>query len=607
MTEADPGRMVGSQQRSPASCRLALPRVFHRPTRPRATVRLRSALALAVFCACSRPDSGHPSAGEKHPAQVVQGITTEELLSGTVHRLDIHLSEAMMAELAREPRDYVRGSVQLGEQRLDEVGIRFKGHRSLRSWADKPAFKLNFGKYRKRQRLAGLRTLSLNNMVEDPTLLREQLAYRVFRALGAPAPHVGHAEVFVNGERFGLYALVEPIDGPLLARSFDTKATVVYEGDYGCDVYPGDVWGMEMDEGDDPQRAHLGALSRAASNPPMTLLEGDGALLHREHFFSFLAASIWTGDFDGYRHGHNYRLYLDGGTGRWSLIPWGLDRALKRELGPYDIHGRLARACFADATCRLEHVKTMHSALHKLAKLDLPALFDQLSAKIEAAASRDGRKPHGKKRRMKERAKLRAFISSRSETLRGQLSCWDGSQELDRDGDGFGCLDCNDEDPAVYPGAQERCGDGVDRDCSGHADDTGACGCREVTAEGARFALCDFPRSWSEAAAFCRARGAVLAFLDSKRQARALQALAEDVHEEDWWIGLNDRQKEGEARYVQSTSSFRYWASGEPDDYACGEDCAALKEDAKGRFRDLHCARPLPFVCRSDPPASPGL
>ena len=41
----------------------------------------------------------------------------------------------------------------------------------------------------------------------------------------------------------------------------------------------------------------------------------------------------------------------------------------------------------------------------------------------------------------------------------------------DRDGDGFATTDCNDDDPTVFPGAPERCGEGIDRDCNGFIDD----------------------------------------------------------------------------------------------------------------------------------------
>ncbi len=48
------------------------------------------------------------------------------------------------------------------------------------------------------------------------------------------------------------------------------------------------------------------------------------------------------------------------------------------------------------------------------------------------------------------------------------------SSTLDADGDGYDlCQDCDDEDPAVHPGAID-CRDGVDNDCDGIADGDGA-------------------------------------------------------------------------------------------------------------------------------------
>ncbi|MFN7133884.1 MAG: putative metal-binding motif-containing protein [Myxococcales bacterium] len=52
---------------------------------------------------------------------------------------------------------------------------------------------------------------------------------------------------------------------------------------------------------------------------------------------------------------------------------------------------------------------------------------------------------------------------------------------IDNDGDGIESgLDCNDGDPAVFPGAEEACGDGKDNDCDGEIDEgCAAAGCRD--------------------------------------------------------------------------------------------------------------------------------
>ena len=64
-----------------------------------------------------------------------------------------------------------------------------------------------------------------------------------------------------------------------------------------------------------------------------------------------------------------------------------------------------------------------------------------------------------------------------------------GPQCTDRDLDGVaieggscGPMDCNDEDPALRPGGREICGDNIDNNCNGHADE----GCRCTDTDGGK-------------------------------------------------------------------------------------------------------------------------
>ena len=514
-------------------------------------------------------------------------------------QMNLVLDEGAMAELARAPRKYVRGTFVHGQSRLPQVGIRFKGHRTLRSWKGKPSFKVNFGRYEKGRRFLGQQEIILDNMVEDPTMLREALGFWIAREAGLAAPRTGWVQLQVNGEPFGLYTLVEAVGKPLLRRHFDDDSGPLYEGEYGCDVYPGDVWGMELDDGDDPDRALLRALATAAEGPIGPLLRGDQALLHERNLMNFLAVSTLIGDFDGYRHAHNYRLYFDRKDGRWSLLPWGLDRVLKKRLDIYDSHGRLAAKCFADPGCRLEYVKSLRAAADRLESLAPLQRMAALEGTIADAARADPRRPHDGEERERQLKKTRRFLRERAAEVRAETACWDGAREVDRDGDGVGCGDCNDADPKVFPGAAETC-DGIDNDCSGLADDGPDCPCPTLELEGAQFALCNRPRTWPQAAEQCAAMSATLARLDSKAQARGVYRAAKRISDDIWWIGLNDRAQEGQlAWHDKEPVTFTYFASGEPDHYACGQDCNGLKKGGGGHFRDLHCGSLRPFICRT--------
>jgi hypothetical protein len=109
----------------------------------------------------------------------------------TVVEIDLDLPEASRDALASDPGEYVDATFSLtgpdGSYGPLAIGARLKGSASFRPLSGKAAFKLKLGHTVKGQRILGLKTLTLNNMVQDPSMLHEALAYEVFRAAGAPA------------------------------------------------------------------------------------------------------------------------------------------------------------------------------------------------------------------------------------------------------------------------------------------------------------------------------------------------------------------------------------------------------------------------------------
>ncbi|XP_059198386.1 C-type lectin domain family 4 member M-like [Centropristis striata] len=60
------------------------------------------------------------------------------------------------------------------------------------------------------------------------------------------------------------------------------------------------------------------------------------------------------------------------------------------------------------------------------------------------------------------------------------------------------------------------------------------------------------------------------------------------------WIGLfRDSWKWSDG----SSSSFRYWLSGQPNNYGGRQDCAAADFSSSGGWRDENCDLKFPFIC----------
>jgi hypothetical protein len=512
---------------------------------------------------------------------------------------EIQLEPDAREALASAPREWVKARFRYRDETWEQVAVRLKGHRSMRKLDEKPSFKVQFDKYVK-QRFLGLRSITLNGMVEDPTQVREALGYRLYREVGVPAPDTGYAQVTLDGQPLGLYLLVESVDQEFLDRRFGDHKGDMYEGEYGCDLNPEDVAGMEREVGGADRRPLAALVDDATAEDALRLIGGAGSSFDRTAL-DYLAVSALIGDFDGYRHSHNYRIYRDPEVKRWFFIPWGIDRAFYKRLDPFDSNGVVARRCFADHDCRIAYLRELRRVLGVADKLNLEVGVDVLGAFVADASRDDPRRPYPPERTAKARSRLKKFLAERAADLADELACLEGDREVDRDGDGSGCMDCDDRDPAVHPGAFESC-NRVDDDCSGLVDDSPVCTdpCPTALVGGVTFALCELPMSWHDAAAFCMAKGGTLARIDGAEQSQALYREAKRLDAKSrWWIGLHDRGAEGRFEWIDGTPvTFTGWAKGEPNNDTCNQDCAALKRRGDGTWHDTHCGQAQPFICR---------
>ena len=117
---------------------------------------------------------------------------------------------------------------------LEVVGIRQHGGGS-RSGI-KPNLDINFAYYSGKQSFLGLPFITLKANNEDPTNLREWVSMKFFRMMGFPAPREAPAQLYVNGQYFGFYMIVEHEDATFLQRNFGQSAGYLYEWEF-ADTY----------------------------------------------------------------------------------------------------------------------------------------------------------------------------------------------------------------------------------------------------------------------------------------------------------------------------------------------------------------------------------
>lgn len=237
------------------------------------------------------------------------------------------LGETCGLQPAGSPFTYVEGTVTIEGETIAQVGIRKKGFLGSLD-EDKPSLKLDFAEYVPGQRFSGLKKMTLNNDVQDPSHMDQCLGYGLFRAAGVPAPRCNYARVSVNGVPLGIYTHVEGATKPMLSRHFADDGGNLYEGTLS-DFRDGwmDTFERKTNEAD-LDRSDLQAIYDAlALTDDAAMLAALEAVVDLDAFFSFWAIETMTTHWDGYAgNNNNFFLYGDPTTGRMTFMPWGTDQ-----------------------------------------------------------------------------------------------------------------------------------------------------------------------------------------------------------------------------------------------------------------------------------------
>src|SRR5918996_2030321 len=92
------------------------------------------------------------------------------------------------------------------------------GNRTL--WAPKRSWKADLEPDGRGQRLAGMSKVNLKAMYNDPSQMRESLAWRLFALAGVPASQHTYAKLGLNATYLGLFSVIEQVDKRYLRDRF---------------------------------------------------------------------------------------------------------------------------------------------------------------------------------------------------------------------------------------------------------------------------------------------------------------------------------------------------------------------------------------------------
>jgi spore coat protein CotH len=268
--------------------------------------------------------------------------TTDDLFAAdAIKEIRLSMSSRDLQQLRAhfDENTYYAVDFQWQDIRVRNAAVRSRGTASRNP--TKPGLQIHFDRFVTGQQFLGFDSLVLDNLWQDPSLMREHLAMAFFARMGEPAPRESFCRLYINNVYQGVYGIVEDIAQPFLTRSFTKGDGFLFEyknvhrfiGEYlGDDLAPYKALFEPRSHQKDPDTvlySPIRDLFREVNHEDDAVWRDRvDALIDLKQLVRYVAIETFLAEPDGllgFSGMNNFYLYRAPGTSRHRLIPWDKD------------------------------------------------------------------------------------------------------------------------------------------------------------------------------------------------------------------------------------------------------------------------------------------
>ena len=250
----------------------------------------------------------------------------------TVHRIEVEMNDWDNFLKHSQDEEYYPCDVVIDGERIENVGIRTKGHSSnmfvYQAGKDKYSFRIKFDKYNKSGNYKGLTEICMNNFYSDPSCMRDILCYDVMYDLDGLAPKTSYTDMYLNGKLYSFYLLCEQPGTTLSERYATEDDAVLYKAadvgnSYDCTFRSSmNLNNFEVKFGKDDELKHIAELKDAINKVTSDNYKFIEDIIDVPSWLKGFAVNAVMGNYDSYngQMAHNY--YVMYNEGKMYYVGW---------------------------------------------------------------------------------------------------------------------------------------------------------------------------------------------------------------------------------------------------------------------------------------------